>query len=235
MKLPIASKYILSEVEDYTYLCCFCNGFSTTIKYVTTKNLDDFYDDKCIHCNYLYDSCDGGSSVLEEDDCFEFNINEFKEDLYIKVNVPNHVYIEKYDNSAYSRSYLFVLDQGVFKAFMFPNVHDSGEICFKDAYANTPATRYSNYWNSEFNDDLTADCLIYDPEALEDYLTNWSIEEQNNYYNVKSYNLSEYINENKYIESDTATDIVFLIDQFTNKNYIGLGTHNNNNLNINYL
>ena len=236
MKLPLASKHILSTVNDYNYLCCFCNGFSTTIKYVINNDLDDFYEDKCEYCEYLEDeSCDGGSSILEEGGCYEYNIKDFKQHHYIYVNVPNHVYIEKYEYESYRTSFLLVLHDGVFKPLMFPNVRDYGEICFAKAYARTPALRYSNYWNSEFNDDLTDDCLRNDIDALEEYLSNWSIEKQNDIYNVDVYNLSDFIDEDHYIESDTATDVIFAEDKVTDKYYIGLGTNTSNNLNINYL
>lgn len=210
MKLPIASKYILSKVDDYDYLCCFCNSFTKIIKYINIKDLDNFYDKECTNCEYFDNSCDGGSSVLVEGDCSQFNINEFKRELFIKVNVPTHVYIEKYKGDKYYTSYLMILDKGILKPLMFPNVHDYGEICFGKAYANSPALRYSNYWNSEFNDDLTDNDLIEDNEKLEDYLSNWSIESQDEIYDTNSYVLSDFINEDNYIESDNATDIYYI-------------------------
>lgn len=235
MKLPIASKYILSHVDDY-YLCCFCNSFSTTIKYRHINDLDDFYYDKCQDCIYLKnEECEGGSVVLEDGLCNEFNINEFAEELFIRVHIPNHVYIEKYAKHGYAKSYLMILNEGVLEPLRFPNVHADGEICFGNAFTKSPALRYSNYWNSEFNTDLIADSLKEDIYELEDYLINWSIEKQNDYYSIKSYPLNHFINEDNYIESDKATDIIFTRCATTYKDYIGLGTDNNKVLHIKYL
>lgn len=234
MKLPLASKYILSEIDDYFYLCCFCNSFTTTIKYLM-EDTEYFYDNYCSNCQHLDDGCDGGVSALEYGDCYKYCLSNFQQELFIKVNVPNHVYIEKYEYSEFIKAKLLVLHDNNFKPLILANIHNDGEICFGDAIANTPASRYSRFWSSEFNDDLTNDELIEDRNALKGYLSNWNIEKQEAIYEEYSFDMKNFINENNYIENNTATDIIFFKDLIKNSYFVGLGTNNNNHLNIQYL